>query len=324
MTPTTKEVDFEILPFIRVYKDGSVERLEGSPFAPPTPDQDPETGVSSKDITISENPSVSARLYLPKLTDHTQNQKLPILVYFHGGGFCIESAFGSIYHRYLNNLVSQVHVLAISVEYRLAPEHFLPAAYEDSWAAHQWVASHSAGNDKEPWLINNGDFGRIFIGGDSAGANIVHNMAMRAGVESLPCGVKILGAYLVHPYFFSSKAYGSESKEGHEKSLPHVVWDFLYPSATGSVDNPMLNPEGPGAPSLTGIGCDRMLVCVAGKDELIKERGVWYFEIMRKSGWKGEIELFEVEEESHIFHIFNIESENAKAMVKRLASFIFK
>ena len=185
MTPTTKEVDFEILPFIRVYKDGSVERLEGSPFAPPTPDQDPETGVSSKDITISENPSVSARLYLPKLTDHTQNQKLPILVYFHGGGFCIESAFGSIYHRYLNNLVSQVHVLAISVEYRLAPEHFLPAAYEDSWAALQWVASQSAGNDKEPWSINNGDFGRIFIGGDSAGANIVHNMAMRACLVGL-------------------------------------------------------------------------------------------------------------------------------------------
>ncbi|XP_030973920.1 2-hydroxyisoflavanone dehydratase-like [Quercus lobata] len=324
MTSTTKEVDLEILPFIRVYKDGSVERLEGSPFVPPTPDQDPETGVSSKDITISENPSVSARLYLPKLTDHTQNQKLPILVYFHGGAFCIESAFGSIYHRYLNNLVSQVHVLAISVEYRLAPEHLLPAAYEDSWAALQWVASQSAGNDKEPWLINNGDFGRIFIGGDSAGGNIVHNMAMRAGVESLPCGVKILGVYLVHPHFFSSQAYGSESKEGHEKSLLYAVWDLVYPSATSGVDNPMVNPEGPGAPSLTGIGCDRMLVCVAGKDKMIKERGVWYFEIMRKSGWKGEIELFEVEEEGHIFHIFNIESENAKAMVKRLASFIFK
>ena len=139
----------------------------------------------------------------------------------------------------------------------------------------------------------------------------------------MPCGVKILGGYLVHPYFFSCKAYGSESKEGHEKSLPYVAWNFVYPSATGGVDNPMFNPEGQGAPSLTGLGCDRMLVCVAGRDLVIKERGVWCFEIMRKSGWKGEIELFEVEEEGHIFHILNIESENAKAMVKRLASFIF-
>ncbi|KAF3972023.1 hypothetical protein ACB098_02G021700 [Castanea mollissima] len=323
MTSTTKEVDIEILPYIRVYKDGSVERPEDAPFSPPTPDQDPETGVSSKDITISENPSVSARLYLPKLTDHTQNQKLPILVYFHGGGFFMESAFSSLYHRYLNSIVSQVHVLAISVEYRIAPEHPLPAAYEDSWAGLQWVASQSAGNDKEPWLINNGDFERIFVGGDSAGANIAHNMAMRAGVESLPCGVKILGAYLVHPYFFSSKTYGSESMEGHEMSLPYVAWNFVYPSATGGVDNPMLNPEGPGAPSLTGLGCDRMLVCVAGKDLAIKERGIWYFDMVRKSGWKGDVELFEVEEEDHNFHICNIESENAKAMVKRLASFIF-
>ncbi|XP_050255920.1 tuliposide B-converting enzyme 1, amyloplastic-like [Quercus robur] len=323
MTSATKEVAIELLPLIRVYKDGSVERLEGTPIVPPSPDQDPETGVSSKDVTISEDPSISARLYLPKLTSHNQNQKFPILVFFHGGGFCIESAFSSLYHCYLGNLVSQINVAVVSVEYRLAPEHPLPAAYEDCWAALQWVASQSAGNDKDPWLTNSGDFERIFIGGDSAGGNIVHNIAMRAGVESLPCGVKVLGAYLVHPYFWSSKPIGSESKEVHEKSLPSLVWNFVYPSVTGGVDNPMINPEGPGAPSLAGLGCDRLLVCVAGKD-LLRDRGVWYVDMVRKSGWKGEIELFEVEGEDHVFHIFNIETENAKAMAKRLASFIFK
>ncbi|KAM4116055.1 hypothetical protein ACB094_02G021400 [Castanea mollissima] len=264
-----------------------------------------------------------ARLYLPKLTAHNQNQKLPIVVYFHGGGFFLESSFSSLYHRYLNNLVSQVHVLTISVEYSLAPEHLLPAAYEDCWAALQWVASHSAGNGKEPWLLNNGDFQRIFIGGDSAGANIVHNMAIRAGVESLPCGVKILGAYLAHSYFWGSKPIGAEPKEGHEKSLPYLFWNFAYPSVTGGVDNPMVNPEGPGAPSLAGLGCDRMLVCVAVKD-LMKDRAVWYFDMVRKSGWKGDVELFEVEEEDHIFHICNIVTQNAQAMVKRMGSSIFE
>ncbi|KAK7848238.1 2-hydroxyisoflavanone dehydratase [Quercus suber] len=323
MTSTTKEVATELLPLIRVYKDGSVERLEDRPIVPPSPDQDPETGVSSKDVTISESPSILARLYLPKLTSHNQNQKFPILVFFHGGGFCVESAFSSLYHCYLGNLVSQINVVVVSVEYRLAPEHPLPAAFEDCWAALQWVASQSAGNDKDPWLTNSGDFERIFIGGDSAGGNIVHNIAMRAGVESLPCGVKVLGAYLVHPYFWSSKPIGSESKEVHEKSLPSLVWNFVYPSVTGGVDNPMINPEGLGAPSLAGLGCDRLLVCVAGKD-LLRDRGVWYVDMVRKSGWNGEIELFEVEGEDHVFHIINIETENAKAMAKRLASFIFK
>ncbi|KAK7860445.1 2-hydroxyisoflavanone dehydratase [Quercus suber] len=207
-------------------------------------------------------------------TAHNQNQKLPILVYFHGGGFFFESTFSSLYHRYLSNFVSQVHVLAISVEYRLAPEHLLPAAYEDCWAALQWVATQSAGNDKEHWLISNGDFERIFIGGDSAGGDIVHNMAMRARVESLTYGVKILGAVVEHPYFWSSKPIG-------------------------------------------------MLVRVAGNDQL-RDRGIWYVDMARKSGWKGEVELFEVDGEDHVFHIHNIESENAKTMVKRLASFIFK
>uniref|UniRef100_A0A7N2MTG5 Alpha/beta hydrolase fold-3 domain-containing protein n=1 Tax=Quercus lobata TaxID=97700 RepID=A0A7N2MTG5_QUELO len=126
---------------------------------------------------------------------------------------------------------------------------------------------------------------------------------MRAGVKSLPCGVKVLGAYLVHPYHWSSKPIGPESKEVHEKSLPSFVWNFVYPSITSGVDNPMINPEGPGAPSLAGLRCDRLLMCVAGKD-LLRDRGVWYVDML--------IELFELEGEDHIFHIFNIETENAK------------
>ena len=315
MTSTIKEVATKLLPLIRVYKDGSVERLEGTPIVPPSLDQDPETRVSSNAITISENTSILASLYLPKLTSHNQNQKFPILVYFHGGGFCIESAFSSLYHCYLSNLVSQINVVVDSVEYRLAPEHPLPAAYENCWAALQWSAFQSAGTDKDPWLINNDDFERIFIGGDSVGGNIVHNIAMRAGIESLPCGVKVLGAYLVHPYYWSSKPICSESKEVHEKSLPSFVWNFVYPSVTSGVDNLMINPEGPGAPSLARLGCDRLIVCVVGKD-LLRDRGVWYVDML--------IELFEVEGEDHVFHIFNIETENAKAMAKRLASFIFK
>ncbi|KAM3707374.1 hypothetical protein ACB098_02G022000 [Castanea mollissima] len=305
MASTTKEVATELLPLIRVYTDGSVERLFGSPIVPPSPDQDPETGVSSKDITISDNPSISARLYLPKLTPHNQNQKLPILVYFHGGAFCVESAFSLFSHRYLNSIVSEANVVGISVEYRLAPEHPLPAS----------------GNGKEPWLINHGDFERIYIGGDSSGANTAHNLALRAGTESLPGGVKIFGAFLSQPYFWGSKPIGSESKEGHEKSLTSLIWSLVYPSATGGIDSPLINPLGPGAPSLARLAFDKLLVCVAEKD-MLRDRGVWYCDEVKKSGWKGEVELFEVKGEDHAFHFLNVEAENAKAVIKRLASFL--
>ncbi|CAL2227381.1 unnamed protein product [Prunus armeniaca] len=327
---TKKEIASELLPLIRVYKDGTVERLWGSPYVPPCP-HDPQTNVSSKDINISHNPTISARLFLPQNQIYQKPQHLlPILVYFHGGGFCFESAFSSDHHRLLNRLVSQAQVLAVSVEYRLAPENPLPNCYQDCWDALQWVSSHRThkeldadNTNKEPWLVNYGNFDKLYIGGDSAGGNIVHNVAMKAGVERLCGDVKILGAFMSHPYFLGSKPIGSEPKgEDFEKWLPCKVWKFLYPSAPGGINNPMVNPVGPGAPSLAGLGCPRMLVCVSSKDEL-SDRGVWYYELVKESGWRGEVEVFEVEGEEHAFHILGeAETENVKIMIKRLASFL--
>ncbi|GAV85721.1 Abhydrolase_3 domain-containing protein [Cephalotus follicularis] len=317
-----KEVATELLPFVRVYKDGSVERLQGSPIVPSCL-EDPDTGVSSKDITILDNPPISARLYLPK--DTQPDQKLPVLVYFHGGGFLFESAFSLTETKYMNSLVSLAKVVAISIEYRLAPEYPLPIAHEDCWAGLQWVASQSTndGKEKESWVKDHGDFERFFIGGDSAGANIAHNMALRAGTEGLHGGVKILGTYLTHPYFWSSKPVGDEEKreEPEKLALCPLVWGFVYPSAPGGIDNPMVNPVAPGAPSLAGLGCSRLLVSVA-KDDVLRDRGVWYCDAVKESGWKGEVELIQVEGEDHAFHILNYGTENANNLIQCLASFL--
>ncbi|KAJ7980076.1 2-hydroxyisoflavanone dehydratase-like [Quillaja saponaria] len=310
-----KEVILEIPP-VRVYKDGTAERLPEFPYVPLSP-QDPQTGVSSKDITISKNPLISARIFLPKLTK--PNQKLPILVYFHGG---FESAFTSHSQRYLNNLVSEAHVIAVTVEYRQAPEHYLPAAYEDGWTALQWVASHANRIHGEPWLVNYGDFEKLNISGDSAGANIAHNIIMRAGVDVLPNGVKISKAVLTHPYFWSSKPVLAEPVDKHDKAIPQLMWDFAYPSAPGGIDNPMVNPIVNGVESLKGLGCSKLLVTVAECDQLLRERGVWYFNSVKESGWKGEVELIEVEGVGHAFQIMNTDTEEAKNFIKRLALFL--
>jgi len=322
-----KEIVAELPTYIRVFSDGTVERPRETPFVPPSI-HDPLTGVSSKDIIISQTPPVSARIYLPKLPPTTLQdhpQKFPILVYFHGGGFFFESAFSQLYHRYFNIFVSQTNVIVVSVEYRLAPEHPLPVCYHDCWDALKWVASHSTQNNaaanEDPWLISHGNFQRIFIGGDSAGGNIVHNVAMRAGAEPLPCDVKILGAIFSHPYFCSSNPIGSEAVTGREQSLPYLVWDFVYPSAPGGIDNPMVNPLAPGAPSLEGLGCSKIVVCVASEDKL-RDRGVWYFEGVKRSGWQGELELFEEQGEDHVYHIFHPDSEKAMKLIKFLRLFL--
>ncbi|OWM74224.1 hypothetical protein CDL15_Pgr008537 [Punica granatum] len=335
MGSISNEVQTECLPFFRIYKDGTVERLIGTPYVPPSLD-DPKSGVSSKDITISQNPLIKARLHIPKqvldqsqATDNKSPEKLPLLVYYHGGGFCIESAFSLVEHRLLQSITAEARILAVSIEYRLAPEHLLPAAYEDCWEGLQWVTSHSAagemkpGFEADPWITIHADFERLFIGGDSAGANLAYNTVMRAGTEKLSGGVKILGAFITHPYFWGSKAVGSENEKEQLKVLPCTLWNALYPNAPNGIDNPMINPLAPKAPSLSGLACKRLLVSVASQDQL-KSRGVSFYKAMKESGWEGEAELVQVEGEEHAFHILNFETESAKMMIKRLAEFLRK
>ncbi|KAM3755183.1 hypothetical protein ACB098_02G021300 [Castanea mollissima] len=288
----------ELFPLLRIYKDGTVERLMGTPYVPPSP-QDPKSGS----LCPCQDPSIFARLYLPKL-DQTHLQTLPILVYFHGGGFCIKFAFSSDHHHFLNSLVAQ-----------------------DCWAALQWVTSHIIDDtnvvNKEPWLMNHGDFSQVFLGGDSVGGNIVHNIAMRAGVESLHGGVKLVGAFLTHPYLWGSKPLQLEPIEGHKKAMPYQLWEHIFPGAPDGIDNPKMNPLGPRAPSLARLGCSRLLVSVSEKDEL-RNRGVWYYNAVKESDWEGEVELVEVEGEGHAFQILKFRCENANNLNKRLVSFLLK
>ncbi|GLT54364.1 hypothetical protein SLA2020_275670, partial [Shorea laevis] len=133
-----------------------------------------------------------------KSTDTTQ--KLPLLFYVHGGAFVNESAFSLKYHNFVNTLVAEANVIGVSFEYSLFPTRPITACYKDSWVGLQWVASHCNGNGPEPWLNDHADFQRVFVAGDSAGANISHTLLVRVGLIGLP-GVKVVGAVLVHPYF---------------------------------------------------------------------------------------------------------------------------
>ncbi|XP_008236533.1 PREDICTED: probable carboxylesterase 12 [Prunus mume] len=316
---SNEELAYDFSPGIKVYKDGRVERLQGTDIVPPS--TDPKTGVQSKDVVISQEPAISARLYIPKSTTTSSPQtKLPLLIYFHGGGFCIESSSSPTYHNYLNALVSdsEANVVAVSVDYRLAPENPLPAAYEDSWAALKWVASHSDGNSSEDWLNSFADFQRVFFSGDSAGGNLAHNMALKVGCEGL-AGVNLIGIVLVHPYFWGTEPVGEElTAPAAAREIVSALWRFTYPSTSGS-DDPFFNP---GKDSKLGeLGCVKVLVFVAEKD-ILKDRGLYYSEILKKSGWKGVVELIEAMGEGHVFHLEDPTCDNAVAMEKKIVAFL--
>ncbi|KAL6348049.1 hypothetical protein AAG906_037778 [Vitis piasezkii] len=268
MASSNTEIAHEFPPFFRVFKDGRVEKLMIPHDPPPL---HPKPGVEYKDVVISSETGVSARV---------------------------------VTHNYLTSLVAAANLIAVSVDYRLAPEHPLPIAYDDSWAALQWISSHANGSGPEPLFNNHVDFGRVFLVGESAGANIAQHVAVRAGVTGLG-GVKPVGLILAHPFFVGKE--------------PDKMIEFLYPSCSRVNDDPKLNPTVD--PNLSKMGCERVLVFVAEKDWL-KSRGVGYCETLGKSGWTGAVELMENEGEDHCFHLFNSNSEKAEMLMKRTVSFI--
>ncbi|KAL6846451.1 hypothetical protein ACP4OV_023899 [Aristida adscensionis] len=312
------EVVFEVEHCIRVFKGGRVERYFGSDPVPASTDA--TTGVASKDRAVA--PDVAVRLYLPPTGgDGGGAGKLPLLVYFHGGGFCLHTAFNAVFHAYLNSLAARAGAVVVSVDYRLAPEHPLPAAYDDSWRALCWVASHAgSGSGDEPWLTDRADFSRLCLAGESAGANIAHHMAMRAGAEPLPGGARIGGVALVHPYFLG---HGRVPSEAHDPAMAENVvtmWRVVCPGTSG-VDDPRINPLAAGAPAMAGLACRRVLVCLAEKD-VVSDRGRAYGEGLRASGWGGEVEVLEVSGQGHCFHLVDFACADAVAQDDAIARLV--
>ena len=129
----------------------SVMRAEG---LPPGPDAD----VSSRTIPCADGDR-SIRVYRPLDAD---GEQLPILLWFHGGGFVLGDLAQS--DSDCRSLATRARAVVVSLDYRLAPEHPFPAAPEDCFAALRWIAANA--NDI------GGDASRIAVGGDSAGGNL--------------------------------------------------------------------------------------------------------------------------------------------------------
>ncbi|KAK1264139.1 putative carboxylesterase 2 [Acorus gramineus] len=314
LDPTKLKLD--LAPFMRLYTDGTIERLGDTDTVPPS--LDPVTGVASKDVVIDPETGASARLFLPT----RRKNLLPLVVYYHGGGFCVGSAKSRAYHGSVGSLCAEAGAVAVSVDYRLAPEHPVPAAHDDSWTALKWVASHACRDGPEEWLNDCVDFERVCLAGDSAGANICHHMAMKAGsTQSGDKGFSITGIILIHPYFWGTAPVGAEAARAGFRELQDEIWAMVCPASTAGSDDPLVNPMADSAPGLEGLGCRRALVCVAEMDGL-RDRGRLYFERLRTSEWEGTVEIYESAGEGHVFHMFKPGCDGARGLTKRVASFI--
>ncbi|GLJ50069.1 hypothetical protein SUGI_1064880 [Cryptomeria japonica] len=311
---------------LKLYDDGSIVRTDHHLIMNVPPSEKPvaeDGGVASRDVVINEELGIWVRIYLPIATV----SKLPLLLYFHGGGFCFLSPAFIASHHFCLKLAATIGAIVVSVNYRLAPEFCLPAAYDDCMEVLQWLRSSLSQSD--PWLNAYADFRNVFLVGESSGGNIVHHLLMRTASAIHDKGSSedsdsdswddedefgIRGAILLQPFFGAQERTQSEilCPAGAEVNvqLCDTLWRLSLPIGS-SRDHPFSNPvkylqlELPLPP---------MLVVLGGKDCLC-DRGVEYYEAIHNSSKCKRIDLMLFDGEEHgFYHAYSVkEEENEEA-----------
>jgi acetyl esterase len=197
----------------------------------------------------------------------TSGEVLPALVYYHGGGWVVGDLDS---HDWTCRMIANAADCAvISVDYRLAPEHPFPAAYDDSLAATKWVAANAATLRIDP--------ARISVGGDSAGGNLAAAVAIALRDDG---AIRLKTQVLTYPIVDLTATYEERFAQGvalTNGSMRFYI-DAYAPDTAQRKDwraSPML------AASLKGL--PPALIVVAGFDPLCAE-GEAYAARLAKEG----------------------------------------
>jgi acetyl esterase len=193
----------------------------------------------------------------------------PAFVYFHGGGHVIGDL--DTHDVIARNLCGGADVVAVSVDYRLAPEHKFPAAAEDAWAAYQWV--RSAASDLKV------DAKRLSVGGDSAGGNlaaVVALMARDAGHTNIRLQLLV---YPVVDFALTGASYATYASGFGVLTVDAMTW-FR--------DHYLASPEDAGdwraSPIKANLKGLPPALIIAAQCDVLRDEGLAYAEALRAAG----------------------------------------
>ncbi|MEO8009207.1 MAG: alpha/beta hydrolase [Betaproteobacteria bacterium] len=219
---------------------------------------------------------IAIRIYTPR--ELKTGEKLPVLIWFHGGGFVIGSL--ETHDSVCRMLANQADCIVVSVDYRLAPEFKFPDAVEDCKAALKWAALHA--------VEFGGDASCMAVGGDSAGANLATVMAILARDAAHP---KLVFQLLVYPCTAPEPESAShyKFKEGYVLSRNSITWFYRQYLRSGKDVKdfrfaPLILDDLSGLPAA--------LIIVAGYDPL-RDEGVEYARKLIEAGNRVRLSNYE-------------------------------
>ncbi|KAL6644738.1 hypothetical protein ACP70R_016346 [Stipagrostis hirtigluma subsp. patula] len=227
---------------IRFNPDGSLARYGEAPLLPAAPAGEPvevaaeaeseparRIVVHSNDAPLNDATGTSLRLFVPSEAA-ARGRRLPLILYFHGGGYVLFRAASEPFHNTCAALAAAVPAAVASVDYRLAPEHRLPAAFEDAADAVRWARPHAAAGAP------------VFIMGSHNGASIAFRAALAAADE----GVALRGVILNQPHHGGVRRTAAEAASVDDRVLPlpanDLLWEIALPLGADR-DHEFCNPE---------------------------------------------------------------------------------
>lgn len=242
------------------FADGvkAVLRQQGQPTTPPP-------GVDVRDIQVrGAAGQLPAKLYKPAGV----SGRMPVIVYFHGGGWVIASA--QAYDASARALARETGAMVISVDYRLAPEAKFPAQHDDAFAAYRW-ALDNAGR-------LGGDPSRMILAGESAGGNLAVATAIAARDAGVQAPRAILSVYPIAGSDLNTPSY-QENANAMPLNRALMAWFFHHTARTpADAADPRINLV---AANLRGL--PPVTIVAAQIDPLLSE-GVTLAERLRAAG----------------------------------------
>lgn len=208
--------------------------------------------------------AIPVRIYRPANVEGP----LPVLVYFHGGGWMTGSIAGS--DRAVRLMANEARSIVVSVQYRLAPENPYPAAWDDAEDAFAWAAENAAGFGGDPAMLA--------VGGDSAGGNLAVAVSRRrlAAGKAPP-----LYQLLYYPAVDLRRDYPSWRLFGAGYGLDVGYADYAVPRVFPGRDisDPEISPIT--APSMKGMPAT--ILATAGFD-ILRDAGRAYARRLEREG----------------------------------------
>ncbi|XP_026454170.1 probable carboxylesterase 18 [Papaver somniferum] len=207
----------------------------------------PVHGVKTLDILIDSTKELWYRLFIPTELPSADGgtNKLPVILFFHGGAFTFLSPDLIIYDAVCRRFAHKVPAIVVSVNYRLTPDHRFPSQYDDGFDTLKFLDENNFSG-----LPSNADLSCCFLAGDSAGGNIAHHVAVRwaSKVDEFQ-QVKVIGLVAIQPFFGGEERTESETRLHGAPVIPSVKhcdrhWKMFVPEGSDR-DHEAVNIFGP-------------------------------------------------------------------------------